>query len=110
MKTPGTFLHMMWDCPPPSRFWAKVASVMSDILSVTIPVTVSVLLLNDFARLNITKLKIRIALAGLTAAKKMVAVRWKPPHSLVIRHWVLTFLDVIYLELSTALIIKANET
>ena len=81
---------------------------MSDILSVTIPVTVSVLLLNDFARLNITKLKIRIALAGLTAAKKMVAVRWKPPHSLVVRHWALTFLDVIYL--STARINKTTET
>ena len=83
---------------------------MSDLLSVTIPVTVSFLLLNDFAKLNITKLKIRIALAGLTAAKKMVAVRWKPPHSLIVRHWLLNFLDVIYLELSTALINKATET
>ena len=48
-------------------------------------------------------------LAGLTAAKKIVAMRWKPPHSLNKQYWVLTFIDVVYLELSTARIHGARE-
>lgn len=83
---------------------------MSNFLAVAMPVTVSVLLLNDFSMLNINKLKRCIALAGLTAAEKMIVVRWKPPQSLAIRHWVLTFLDVIYLELSTTRINRATES
>lgn len=110
MKALGTFMHMMWDCPPVTLFWTKVASGMSRVLSVTVPVTAPALLLNDLSKLNITKLKMRILLAGLTAAKKMVAVRWKPPNSLTFRHWVLASLDVVYLELSTARINRANDT
>lgn len=109
LKVSGTFLHMMWNCPPVSQFWSKVAAKLSDLVSVTIPVTIPVLLLIDLSEINITKLKKRTVLAGLTAAKKLVAVRWKPPHSLTIRQWALTFLDVIYLELSTARINGASE-
>ncbi len=39
----------------------------------------------------------RIFLAGLTAAKKIVVTRWKPPHSLNKQYWVLTFIDMVYL-------------
>ena len=103
-------MHMMWDCPPVALFWTKVASGMSRVLSVTVPLTVPALLLNDLSKLNITKFKMRILLAGLIAAKKMVAVRWKPPNSLTFRHWVLASLDVVYLELSTARINRTNDT
>ena len=102
MKASGTFLHMMLNCRPVSQFWTKVTAELSDMVSVTIPVTIPVLLLIDLSEVNITKLKKLIVLAGRTAAKKLIALRWKPPHSLTIRHWALTFLDVIYLELSTA--------
>lgn len=67
------------------------------------------LLLIDLSVINITKLKKRIVLVGLTAAKKLVSMRWKPPHSLSIRQWVFTFLDVIYLEMSTARVNGASE-
>lgn len=43
------------------------------------------------------------------ACKKIIAVRWKPPHSLSIRQWILNFWDVIYTELSTARIHGAEE-
>ena len=109
MKASGTFLHMMWNCPPVSQFWSKVAAKLSELVSVTIPVTIPVLLLIDLSQVNITKLKKRTVLAGLTAAKKLIALRWKPPHSLTIRHWALTFLDVVFLELSTARINGASE-
>ncbi len=56
-----------------------------------------------------TKLKKHVLLAGLTAAKQMIVLRWKPPRSLTIKHWLLTTLDVIYLEMSTARINGASE-
>lgn len=61
-----------------------------------VPVTIRVLILDDLSVFNISKLKKRI-FAGLTAAKKMIATRWKPPHSLTTQSWVLSLLDVIYM-------------
>lgn len=100
---------MMWDCPPVAQFWTKVAATLSTLLSVTVPVDVPVLLLNDLSELNIDRLKKRIVLAGLTAAKKMIVLRWKPPQVLSTRQWILSFLDVVYLELSTARVHGATE-
>lgn len=55
------------------------------------------------------KLKKQALLAGLTAANKLMATRWKPPHSLSSRVWLLTYLYVAYLELSTAQVNGAKE-
>ena len=109
LKTPGTFLHMVWECPPVARFWQGVASELTALLSETLPGTIPVLLLNDLSALRVPECQKRVILAGLTAAKKMIAVRWKPPHTLSIRQWILTFLDIIYMELSTARINGAKE-
>ena len=64
------------------QFWAKVASQLSDLTSVTIPVTVPVPLLNDLSGMGLSRAAGRLVLAGITAAKKLIALRWKPPHSL----------------------------
>ena len=109
LQTQGTFIHMFWDCPPVGRFWSNVASKLSDLIQITVPVSICVLVLNDLSTLNLSKFKKRVIFAGLTAAKKMIATRWKPPHSLTVKAWILSFLDVIYLELSTARINGANE-
>lgn len=105
----GTFVHMVWECPPVARFWNGVALALAELVGTPIPVTLPVLILNDFSELNIPALTKRIVLAGLTAAKKLVATRWKPPHKLTTRQWVLSFLDVVYMELSTARIHAASE-
>lgn len=109
LKAQGTFIHMFWDCPPVGQFWSNVASKLSILIHETVPVTLSVLLLNDLSTLNLSKLKMRVIFAGLTAAKKLVATRWKPPNTLTIKCWTLSFLDVVYLELSTARTNGANE-
>ena len=88
--------------PPVAGFWQNVASELTTFVSGTVAATIPVLLLNDTSSLQISKCQKRIVLAGLTAAKKMVAVRWKPLHSLTIKQWLLTFLDIVYTELSTA--------
>lgn len=105
----GTFLHMFWDCGPVSQFWSQVASCLSRLFNVIVPVHMSVLILNDLSPLGVTGVTQRAVYAGLTAAKKMVATRWKPPHELSMRHWSLMFLDVIYMELSTARVNGASE-
>lgn len=50
-----------------------------------------------------------IVLSGITAAEKIIAARWKPPHTLTVRQWALTFLDVVYMESATARINGAKE-
>lgn len=110
LKAQGTFIYMFWDCSPVRQFWVNVASKLSDLIDDTVPVTICVLILNNLSILNVSKLKKRVIFAGLTAAKKMVATRWKPPHSLTTQSWIPFLLDVIYMELSTARINGANES
>lgn len=72
LQSPGTFLHMMWDCLPVAQFWCDVASILSDLVGESVPATVPVLILNVFSELNTSRTTTRIILASLTAAKKMV--------------------------------------
>ena len=100
--TVGTFFHMIWDCPPVLEFWEMVAHNLSVMFGSEVPPSPAILLLNDLSTLGLTPLKSCALLARLTAAKKKVAMRWKPPHTLSFRAWVLMYLDIVYLELSTA--------
>lgn len=102
-----TFKHMFWECPPVMDFWSQVASKLSMLLGVTIPCSPDSLILNNFSHVNLKMAKRRILLAGLTAAKKMVATCWKPPHCLSIHAWSMMFLDIAYLELSVARVHRA---
>lgn len=72
LKSPGTFLRMMWDCPPVALFWNVVALTLQDLVGEPVQVTIPVLMLNDLSELNASRLYKRIILAGLTAAKKLV--------------------------------------
>lgn len=105
----GTFFHMVWDCPGVNYFWNMVKEELSTILNVSVPLSPSVFLLNDFSEIQLNKIQKRVFLAGLTAAKKIVAIRWKPPHSLNKLLWIFTFIDIVYLEMSTARIHGARE-
>lgn len=89
---------MMWDGPLVSHFWNEVASEWPQLLSVSVPKPIPIYLLN----ICISKCQKKILLAQATAAKKMVATHWKPPYSLTIRNLTLSFMDILYLELSTA--------
>ena len=44
----------------------------------------------------------RVFFAGVTAAKKILVSRWKPPHSLSLKKWKISFLNVLELEASIA--------
>ena len=44
----------------------------------------------------------------MTAAKKIIVLRWLPPHRLSIKHWLQALLEVIYLEWSSARINNAK--
>lgn len=51
LQFPGTFffLHIMCDCPLVAQFWCHVALILSDLVGDSVPVTVPVLILNDFS-------------------------------------------------------------
>lgn len=109
-KADGTFFHMFWQCSPVRTFWVMVASNLSKLFKISLPCSPSVLLLNDLLELRLSLDSKRALLAGLTAGKKLVATRWKPPHSLSFRAWILTYLDIAYLELSTAKVHGAKDS
>lgn len=102
LNVAGTFKHMVWECPEVYDFWAKVTSVMSDMIGKPVPLEPIPLLLNDDSHMGLNARQRKIWLAGLTAAKKLVVQRWIPPHKLYTKKWLEYFLDVKMLELSTA--------
>ena len=104
----GTFIHMFWECPPVDTFWQQVSVKLSEMFSVTIPKTVSALLLNSLPQWPTPVYSNRILLAGLTAAKRLIASRWKHPEKLTITSWMLAYLDIILLEQSTARVMRLS--
>lgn len=109
LKPVGTFLHMFWECPPVNSFWKLVAANLSAMFETAVSHSPVTLILNDLSNARPTLLKKRAILAGLTAAKKLVALRWKPLHSFSRRVWLLMYQDIVYLELSTARMHGAKE-
>ena len=95
----GTYMHMFWQCEPVARFWKMVTSTLSTLIGIELPYTPTATLLNMF---NLPKLEKRITLSGFTAAKKIIAQRWKPPHTLTRDLWLNTFLDIVVCEMSVA--------
>ena len=53
------------------------------LVNYIVPVTISVLIVNDLSALQLSKIQKRATFAGLKrAAKRVIATRWKPPHDL----------------------------
>lgn len=98
----GTYFHMVWECPAVENFWREVIAIISNILKVHIPFLPHIVLLNDDTTLKLTRYQKILLFNGLTVAKKILAIRWKPPHSLNIQQWYCSFLDALSLEVSIA--------
>lgn len=92
----------MWECPGVYSFWVNVSVILSDIIETKIPCLPHILLLNDDTSLSLTLHRKRVLFADLTAAKKMLVMRWKPPHRLSIHQWKLSLYEVLTLEASSA--------
>ena len=106
----GSFLHMVWDCPDVKMFWSMVANKLSDAIGTHVPVSPKLLLLNDLSGLDLSIKLRRWLLAGLTAAKRMIAQRWKAPHLLPFHQWLNSTVDIANLEMSVARMHGAKET
>lgn len=66
-------MHMMWDCTKVNTFWQSVASSLSIIIGKNVPLVPALFLLNDDSDFELPISYRRILLAGITAAKKLVA-------------------------------------
>lgn len=108
LNVQGSFLHVYWECPGVVGFWKEISLTLSDILKIKIPVSPALLLLNDDSSLILSLQHRRILWAGLTAAKKMLALRWQPPHSLAWQQWANSFLEIVLMEWSVARMHGAN--
>ena len=94
LNASGTFLHMFWECPNVFAFWRHICSTLNDMLAVNIPLSPTLLLLNDDSTLELTLQQRRILWASLTAAKKILVLLWQPPHTLSWQQWANSFLDI----------------
>ena len=102
LNVTGTFLHMMWECSTVQIFWEQIVIYLSKVLQKQIPCCPKLLLLNDDSSLILSTVQRRFWLAGSTAAKKMLALRWQAPHTLPFNQWKQLIGDVVLMELSTA--------
>ena len=98
----GTFIHTMWECPPVKHFWYRIADTMSNITGHNIPPSPTVMLLNDLSDLDLPIIYQRWLLLALTAAKRMLAQRWVPPHNISHDKWIKDTIDLANLEMSVA--------
>ena len=104
-KVIGTYIHMYWECADVGLFWRLIAQTLSDIIGFTVPCLPNVMLLNDDSFLSTvvaSKNPRRVFFLGLVAAKKMLVMRWKPPHTLSVRLWKRQFHNILVLEASIA--------
>lgn len=83
----GTFMLMFWDCPEVNKFWRRVSTTLKDILDLEIACCPRLSLLTDDSLCAFSLTQNKLFFCELMAAKKMLALRWKPRHSIAWNHW-----------------------
>ena len=108
LRVTGTFIHMMWECAPVKQFWYRIADTMSNVTGHIIPASPTILLLDDFTGLDLPIVYQRWLLLALTAAKRMLAQRRMPPHTLLHQKWINKTIDLANMEMSVARMHRAK--
>ena len=67
------------------------------------------LISGDDSEQPLTPAQRQVWLSAAKVAKKLIAVRWKPPHSLSIPQWIQSLVDWLAMELSVARVGRAGE-
>lgn len=109
-----TFVHLrlqalLCTCPSVAAFWRQISITLSDLLKANIRLSPSLFLLNDDSTSELSSQQKRMLWAGLTAAKKMLALQWQPPHLLPWQQWANSFLDIVIMERSVARMHTASQ-
>ena len=86
---------------PWSTVWSQVTKYLSKILNKVVPCCPVLCLSNDNSQFPMSIHDKRIWISD-HAAKEMLVVRWKPPHTLSLDHWWHLLLDILTLELLVA--------
>ncbi|XP_018097790.1 uncharacterized protein LOC108705424 isoform X3 [Xenopus laevis] len=76
----GSFLHTWWTCTVAREFWGKVATLLSEVLQVTIQASPHTFLLGMKIPDIHSKSSHKLATHILTAARSLLAANWKKPH------------------------------
>ena len=84
--TVGSFIHDVWESLGILDFWWKVVNTLAGLTGVLLPMDPAIHLLNDNSCFSLTGEARKGWLAGLTAAKRIVVQRWKPPHNISNMH------------------------
>lgn len=106
--SPGTFLHMFWECPDIYKFWLHVNSVLADILDIFYVPNPGFCLLNDSSGINLKQIQLRMVFSGFTSAKKTILKNWFFPDMCMKSLWIHSLVNIVNLEHTTARLNKAR--
>jgi len=106
--SPGTFLHMFWECPVISNFWLHVNSSLADILDIFYVPNPGFCLLNDNSDINLKQIQLKMLFAGFTSAKKTILKNWFFPDMCMESFWIHSLVNIVNLEHTTARLNKAQ--
>lgn len=86
----GTFLHLMWDCPLVSPFWAQVIRTMEEWLDQPLSSSPRLCLLGDRTELpsRLPKAQFGSALVGFLTAAKIILRKWKSTSAPSHKDWI----------------------
>ena len=107
-QTPGTTMHMFWECSVINDFWVQVMLSLSELLGSAILPSPDLCLLNDVSSLSLNLNQRRLLLAGLTAAKKTILSLWYNPNISLMHTWMASYQSIASLECTTARLNRAR--
>lgn len=84
-------MHMYWECPDVYAFWRQISIALSNMLQINIPLSPSVRLRNDESTIKLSHQGRRVLWTAISAAKKMLALRWQLPRTLSQQQWINCF-------------------
>lgn len=108
IPTPGSFLHMFWECPVVANLWSHVNTTLSDLLHVQYAPDPCLCLLNDDSACPLSLVQKRMLFAGFTAAKKAIVKHWFEHDLHLAAFWLGALRNIVNLELTTARMNRAR--
>ena len=100
-SSPGSFLHMFWECPVVSDLWAQANSALSNMLEIDYASNPCLCLLNDDSNLTLRVFQKRMLFAGFTAVKKTILQHWITPDISMYKFWIGCVQKIVNLEWTT---------
>lgn len=83
----GTFWHMVWSCPKLKPFWLAVATTLSDVTGLNVPVDPQILLLSHLEDIEGDRYSKLCLTFALYYARREILMVWKKAEPPTLASW-----------------------